>query len=194
MAVGVGFALAMGRWWLSNAPRWKRSKRPKRTSRGRRRTTVTVPSPFVGLVVSIIRFIRNDLGKILRFAMVSVFTVPLGMTLFWLFLQTDLAPPVANMIAVTITTIPNYLLNRYWVWRKMGTSGIGREIGPFWAIAFLGFLISTLFVWVAGRFTDNDLVFLAGNFIAYGMLWVLKFFVLEKYLFADAQEPAPTPA
>ena len=134
---------------------------------------------------SLARFVRNDLGKLLRYAAVSVVTVPLGMALFWLFLQTDLAPVVANLIAVTIATMPNYLLNRYWVWNKRGPNSVAREVAPFWAMAFLGLIMSTLFVWVVGWFSDWSVAFLAANFVAFGLVWVLKFFVLERFLFGS---------
>ena len=147
-----------------------------------------VPSPTVeidwsNLSASLVAFVRHDLKKVVRFAAVSAVTVPLGMTLFWLFLQTDLAPVVANLVAVAIATIPNYVLNRYWVWAKRGPNSVSREIAPFWAMAFLGLLLSSLLVLAVGLFTDSSIAFLAANFVAFGVVWVLKFFVLERYLF-----------
>lgn len=159
-------------------------------------STGPVPSPTVkidwsNLGSSLVAFVRHDLRKVLRYAAVSAITVPLGMLLFWLFLQTDLAPVLANVVAVTIATIPNYLLNRYWVWSKRGPNSVSREIAPFWAMALLGLALSTLYVWVVGQFTDNSIAFLAANFTAFGMVWVLKFFVLEQFLFgSDAPEVA----
>ena len=95
-------------------------------------------------------------------------------------------PALANLAAVTIATIPNYFLNRYWVWNKRGANSVRTEIAPFWAIAFLGLVLSTVLVAIASRFTDLTIVFLALNFCAYGVLWVFKFFVLEKYLFGNS--------
>jgi len=131
-------------------------------------------------------FLRRDIAKLIRFAAVSMITVPLGMFLYWLLLQTDMSPILGNVIAVTVSTIPNYILNRYWVWNKRGPNSVGREIAPFWMMAFLGLAISTGSVAIANRYTDNNLVFLAINFCSFGVVWVLKFFVLEKFLFADA--------
>jgi len=136
-----------------------------------------------GPVSRLIAFVRNDLAKLLRFAAVSAVTVPLGMALLWLLLRADLQPFVANLIAVAVSTIPNYLLNRRWVWNKGGAHSVSREIAPFWALAFLGLLLSTVLVWIASRFTDLDIVFLAVNFCSFGVLWLFKFFVIERYLF-----------
>jgi putative flippase GtrA len=140
----------------------------------------------VSSLSSLIDFVKSDLAKLLRFAAVSAITVPLGSTLFWFFLDVaELQPVVANVVAVTLSTIPNYILNRRWVWNKRGTNSVGREIAPFWAMAFLGFLLSSLLVAIADQFTDSTLVFLAANFIAFGIVWIFKFFVLEKYLFGN---------
>ena len=85
-----------------------------------------------------------------RFAAVSVVTVPLGLFLLWLFLDVNkMHPVVANLLAVTLATIPNYLLNRYWVWGKRSAHSLRREIAPFWIMAVLGALLSSALIWIA---------------------------------------------
>lgn len=142
------------------------------------------------MLAQLVGFVRRDFQKLFRFAMVSMVTVPLGMLLFWVFLRAELRPTVANLCAVTLSTIPNYVLNRYWVWNKRGPNSVSKEIAPFWAMAFLGLLLSTALVWLAGRFTDRAIVFLAVNFCAFGALWIFKFFVLERVLFASSAAPS----
>ena len=143
----------------------------------------------------LLAIVRNDLAKVMRFAAVSMITVPAGVVLLWVLLQTDLRPFVANLISVAIATVPNYLLNRYWVWRKRGPNSMSREIAPFWAMAFLGLCLSTTAVWMAERFTDESIVFLIVNVISFGLVWIVKFFVLERFLFGhdvdEIAEPAP---
>ena len=136
-------------------------------------------------VASLVDMVRRDIAKVFRFAAVSAFAVPAGLVLLWLFLQTRLAPVWANVLATSLMTIPNYLLNRYWVWQKRGANSVRREIAPFWAMAFLGLALSSLFVWVASWFSDADLLFLALNFLAFGIVWVFKFFVIERFLFGE---------
>lgn len=152
------------------------------------RTVVFAPVSFVSGIVD---FVRNDLAKLLRFAAVSAVTVPLGLLLFWLLLQTNMGRVIANLLAVAISTIPNYLLNRRWVWSKGGTHSVRKEIAPFWALAFLGLVLSSIFVWIASAFTDVDVVLLGANFLAFGLLWLFKFFVIEKYLFGQTSSAAP---
>ncbi len=133
-----------------------------------------------------ITFLRNDVRKLLRFAAVSAITVPMGIALLWLLLQTDMSEVLANVIAASVSTIPNYFLNRYWVWNKRGRNSVSREIAPFWAMAFVGLVVSTLFVWIASKWTEADLVFLAANFAAFSFVWVFKFTVIERYLFGES--------
>ena len=147
-----------------------------------------VTSSAVRSLSSLIDFVKSDLAKLLRFAAVSVVTVPLGQLLLLFFLEVaDIRPFLANLTAVTIATVPNYLLNRYWVWNKRGTSSVRSEIMPFWGIALLGLVLSTVLVAIASQFTDRTIVFLAVNLCAFGALWVFKFFVLEKYLFGHTE-------
>lgn len=139
---------------------------------------------------SLLDFVRSDLPKLLRYAAVSVVTVPMGLALLWLLLEiAEMQPVVANIAAVSLATIPNYVLNRYWVWNKRGANSMRREVVPFWAMAFLGALLSSIFVAAADLFTDVSLIFLAANFLAFGVVWVFKFFVIEKYLFGTAADP-----
>lgn len=126
----------------------------------------------------------------MRFAAVSVVTVPVGLLLLWVMLEVvDLQPVVANIVAVTLATVPNYLLNRQWVWKKRGSHSMRGEVAPFWAMAFLGAILSSVFVALADLFTDASLIFLAANFSAFGIVWVFKFIVIEKYLFGGTHSP-----
>lgn len=127
----------------------------------------------------------------MRYAAVSVITVPLGLLLLWLLLEVaDLQPVVANIVAVAMATLPNYYLNRLWVWNKRGSHSMRREIAPFWAMAFLGGLLSSVLVAIADFFTDASVVFLGANLVAFGIVWVFKFFVIEKYLFGTTADVA----
>lgn len=146
-----------------------------------------IPSTLVSSLSSLIDFVRSDLGKLIRYGAVAAISVPAGTLLLWIFLEVfEIQPVVANIMSVSIMAIPNYLMNRYWVWEKKGANSISREVAPFWILALLGALLSTFLVWLADRFTDSSVVFLGANIAGFGTVWVLKFFVLEKYLFGEA--------
>lgn len=94
-----------------------------------------------------------------------------------------LSPALSNVIAVSIACIPSYVLNRYWVWGKRGRNRFWREVFPFWSMAVLGLAFSTLLVHYAAQWNDAPLVVNAANLLAFGSLWILKYFILDAILF-----------
>ncbi len=91
---------------------------------------------------------------------------------------------VANMFAAGVMSIPAYLLSRAWVWEVNGRHDVRRQVLPFWAITVAGLVVST------GMAAGADAAFGAGlavNFaslIGYFIVWVAKFFLLDR-LFAS---------
>ena len=95
------------------------------------------------------------------------------------------AATTANVAAVSAGCVPSYGLNRYWVWGKRGRNHLLREVLPFWAVALVGLLFSTALVALAARWWDSSLLVAGANLTAFGILWVLKFVLLDSLLFAD---------
>lgn len=127
-----------------------------------------------------------DRYRFLRYASVSAVVVPLGQILLYVLHSViGLAPVTANVVAVGLATIPAYQLNRLWVWGRTGRSHLTREIVPFWGMAFAGLLLSTLAVDLVQDRTDAALAINGANLAAFGVLWVVKFFACDQFLFAD---------
>ena len=59
-------------------------------------------------------------------------------------------------------------------------------------MAFLGLGLSTLFVFFAEKISDHILVLFFSNGLAFGLLWLVKFFILDKVMWAN--QPAITEA
>ena len=130
---------------------------------------------------------KYELRKKLRYVYVSLFTAPIGQILLFLFYEIGkLNPLLSNVLAVTISTTPNYLLNRFWVWRKRSVTNIRNEILPYWMLAFLGLGISTIFVYFADSIWETWIAINLANAIGYTLLWGAKYFILEKYLFKES--------
>lgn len=127
--------------------------------------------------------------KLLRYAGVTCINVFNGLVLLFFFHGVLGWPGItANAAAVTISTIPAYLLSRKWVWEQTGPNRMGSEVAPFWAMAFLGLIISTLMVgWASANF-ESGLIVYAANLASFGVLWVVKFFVLEKLMWKTDDE------
>jgi putative flippase GtrA len=140
--------------------------------------------------------LQAALGKVrahgLKYSMVSVVNVVIGQALLFVLLRivvwstdwpTDVSWTLANIAAVSLGSIPAYYLNRMWVWGKRGKSHLTREILPFWGFALAGLVTSTLAVNIAAGFTDVKIVANIANIAAFGVLWVVKFFVLDAVVF-----------
>ena len=128
---------------------------------------------------------RSELGrKTFRYTMVSVIAVIVGQTvLIGCSGVIGLSGVLSNLIAVSLGTIPSYLLNRYWTWGKKGKNSFLTEVLPFWGMALLGLAFSTWLVAIADRRWGTTIAVSAANLSAFGVLWVFKFVVLNHVLF-----------
>jgi putative flippase GtrA len=144
-------------------------------------------------------YLRSDLGRrSLRYVAMSGVAVVVSQVVLFvtygLFKWGELA---AQTAAVVVSTIPAYFMSRMWVWQKGGKSHLWKEVVPFWGISFAQFLISLVGVHfgqgVVKRLTDSHQLRTFGLlFISlglYGVMWVGKFVLLNKVLFAH-REPA----
>ena len=128
---------------------------------------------------------RPGLVKLVKYSTASLSGVVSSViTLNVCLLVLELGAVTSNIIAVTVGSVPNYLINRAWTFNKAGTHSFTREILPFWLMAVLGLVLSTFTVaWADQRWDGNTLALNLANLGAFGVLWVAKFFVLERILF-----------
>jgi putative flippase GtrA len=145
-------------------------------------------------VTQLVSQLKGEYGqKAAKYLAVSVFNVLFGQGLLVLasagFGWSNVP---SNLFAVSISAFPAYVLSRRWIWQKKGNNHFWKEVVPFWAMAFLGLALSTLFVWIAERWSHSTLVLMIANLTAFGLLWVAKFFVLDKLLFAPGEPVTDT--
>jgi len=127
----------------------------------------------------------------LRYSMVSVVAVAVSQVVLFT-AQFFWSARTSNIVAVCVSAIPSYQLNRQWVWGKSGRSHVMREIVPFWTMALAGLVLSTWFADFAAtnahQITASHLgvkiIVNAAAFTAFGVLWVGKFLILNRFLFA----------
>ena len=100
----------------------------------------------------------------------------------------------ANIFAVGVSAIPSYYLNRAWAWGKRGRSHLFKEVIPFWALAFLGLVVSTIAVHIVGNNIKHlnhgvqTLIVALTNIGAFGILWVGKFIIFNELMFKHHPE------
>ncbi len=144
-------------------------------------TPMPQPTGLVGYVVGLIR------TKGLRYVMVSVVNVLVGGGLL-VVLQHWMQPVYANITGVAISAVPAYYMNRAWVWGKRGKSHWKKEVLPFWVFTGAGLILSTLAIHFAQDHTDNKFVILFVQLCAFGVLWVIRFFVLDRLFHVEVFE------
>lgn len=87
----------------------------------------------------------------------------------------------ANLFAGMVAATPAYLMSRAWVWQVRGRKhDMRREVLPFWSIALAGLLLSTVFAALAHKWFGAGLLVNFATLIAYFILWVAKFFILDR--------------
>ena len=134
-----------------------------------------------------------DGRKMIKFTLVSVISVIVGqIVLFTTFGILKLwSARTCNIVACVAGGVPSYYLNRTWAWGKTGKSHFWREVVPFWSLAFVGLAFST---W-AVDFTETQLkhwdshfqvalLVNAASIGAFGVLWIGKFILFNKVIFA----------
>ena len=131
--------------------------------------------------------------KLFRYSMASVVAVILSNLLLLLFVGViNMGEVLASTLATGLSAIPSYEMNRKWAWGKTGKSHLMKEVVPFWALAFLGWAVSTAAVWWMGRYAKQHdfshaaktLAVLVVYFAAFGVLWVAKFVIFNSLMFA----------
>lgn len=134
---------------------------------------------------SLLARLRDEYGaKAVKYATVSVVNVFFGQGLLFFFSKiVGLTFVESNILAVCISAVPAFILSRRWIWQLKTRSHFMREVVPFWSIALLGLLLSTGMVAIAQQFSDATWVLMVTNLCAFGLLWVGKFFFLDKVLF-----------
>lgn len=123
-------------------------------------------------------------GKFLRYASASVFgTVLTQALLFWFVDGLGWTGAVANVVAVTLTCIPAFVLSKRWVWRYHSRAVLHREVTAFWGMNLLGLALSTVFAAIAYALWAAGWAVSLANMAGFGLLWVAKFLVLDEFLF-----------
>ena len=152
--------------------------------------------PFVNLTPSALyAHARSEAGRrAIRYVATSGIGVLLTQALLVLFLHVlEWRSGVSNVVAVSLVSVPAFLLNKYWVWGKRGRAHMRREVLPFWLFTIAGLALSTLAVLLVVNATKDPQVpsLVNGNKIAvqfanlagFGVLWVLKYLFLDKIMF-----------
>ncbi len=145
---------------------------------------------------ALLRIVEEHGFRLLRYCGVSVVNVAIGMTtLAFCHAVLGWSAVASSVSAWVVSTGPAYLLSRYWVWQKTGSHSVSAEILPFWMLALAGLAFSTLVVVIVASITDSTVAILLGNLGAYGVVWVVKYLVIDNLMWSrDRADGASEPA
>lgn len=145
-----------------------------------------IPTPVApqGLLAKVLELIKHRGPK---YVLVSVVNVLFGGGLL-LILQTHIPPVEANMLSVGLSSVPAYYMNRMWVWGKRGKSHWKKEVLPFWFFVVAGLVMSTVAIAFVEDHTKNRYLILGVQLSAFGVLWVLRFFLFDRLFHIEINE------
>jgi putative flippase GtrA len=136
------------------------------------------------------RITRGRADKLVRYSGASVVGVVLTQALLVLFVGImNIDAELSNLMAVMLTSIPVFYLNKRWVWGRAGRARVRREVLPFWGFTLLGLVVSTLLVTVVDNYTERTWPVLLANIGGFGLVWIAKFLFLDAVVFGLADEP-----
>ena len=138
---------------------------------------------------------RPRLRRLVKFGAVSVVAVAVSQTTLLVtygLLHWEARP--SNLTAFVLSTIPSFELNRRWTWRRSGRTHLRRELVPFWVLAFAGLLASDQATRLASELSADlgtravrTLVVMLASLCTYGVLWLVKFALLDRLVWADVK-------
>jgi putative flippase GtrA len=148
----------------------------------------------LGLVQRVLSPARGErtIHKFVRYSMVSGVAIVISQVA--ILICTALfhtSGVLANTVGAVVATPASYELNRKWAWGKHGKSHLWKEVAPFWGLTLLGYLGSTGTVQLADDMCKNhhimgltrSLAIMGASLLAYGVVWVVKFFVFQHLVF-----------
>jgi putative flippase GtrA len=136
------------------------------------------------------------LAQLLRYSAVSGISTVTSLTILGVLVGLfGVDAVVANVLATVVGTVPSFELNRRWVWFDQSQRSVLRQVAPFCTLSLAGLVISSLTVRVVSARTIDlsrgwhTLAVEAANISAYGALWVVQFFLLDRVLFRHRRVP-----
>jgi putative flippase GtrA len=141
---------------------------------------------------SLLELARSEDGrKKLRYAGVSLVFVPVGQVLIQLLgrFAFDRNYTKASLVSAAILTLPNFFANKIFVWRDTNRDKLRTQVIVFWFAAMLGVALATGLTWLVEKavadksaLIESAAVFFA-QLTGFGLVWVGRFIVLDRWLF-----------
>ena len=144
------------------------------------------------------QLIQSRLARLFtRFAAGTVVSTACSqLTLILLFGVFDVSAAVSGAVAFVAGAIPNFLIHRFWTWRRSGPVGMRRELVPYLAVITFSGLVAVGITTGADRLLGGAIADHAWRTaviaVVYGAsylpVFVLKFTLLDRLVFGTEYE------
>jgi putative flippase GtrA len=133
------------------------------------------------------RFSRYTAGSIVAFAVSEAALIIFFGTGF-------VGAAAASVLAFVAGAIPNYFLNRSWVWNRRGRISVRHELVPYALVSLATLAVAAIATSAAAAIAPSgrgaQTLFVAMAYLAtYGALFVAKFAVYHRFIFTDGGNP-----
>lgn len=116
-----------------------------------------------------------------------------------------LGPEAATILAWVAGALPNYVLNRRWAWRstdRRSRGERGRELGLYWVITLVTAAAAVaattgMDALIRGSVTargEQSLLLAAAYLFAYGVVFIAKFVLFDRWVFAERRSRLQVPS
>jgi putative flippase GtrA len=139
-------------------------------------------------MVSLLR--SSTITKLVKYSAASVVGVVISVPVL-VICYGPLGWLAANLISVTAGSVPNYLINRRWTWHQTGRNRLWGEVVPFWVMSVMGMILSIIAVNYADHQWGTDFAVVCAQLTGFGVLWLAKFFVLDRLMWKIVHELQP---
>ncbi len=141
------------------------------------------------------RFFADHGEKVMRYCGVSVVNVIVGQSILAACLELfGMGGVSSQFTSAMISAVPAYILSRRWVWKQQGPDSFRSEVLPFWMMAIVGLAFAASMIAIVDRYTESTIVLMATSLGSYGVVWVAKYFVLDRLMWAVTHHDDPARA
>lgn len=131
-----------------------------------------------------------------KYSASSVVATVISQSAFALCYWFGTAALVASLVAWVTGTVPSYLMNRRWTWGHRGPTG--RDLLPYAIIVVVSAVLAAIVTTITDRLVQDRIdshawqtVLVSGSYLGtYGVLFILKFVLFDRYVFAKKPSQA----
>jgi putative flippase GtrA len=142
----------------------------------------------------VVRFVRYTGSS-------AISTLASQLTLTGLYWLGGMSATAAGVLAFVAGAVPNYLLNRYWTWRRTGRPPVRGELLPYAAVVIGNGLVAVALTSAMGTLVEPmvharsvQALLLAVTYqSSYVVMFVVKFTMLDRLVFRRGAAPSPEP-